>query len=37
VSSSDLLVSEVVPIHGAGLYLRLDRAESLSRRLRGPR
>jgi len=37
LGSSDRRVSEVVPIHSAGPYLRLDRAESLSRRPRGPR
>ena len=37
LGSSDGLLSEVLPIHSAGPYLQLDRAESLSRRLRGPR
>ena len=37
LGSSDRLVSEVVPIHSARPYLQVDRAESLSRRLRGPR
>jgi len=37
LGSSDRRVSEGVPIHSAGPYLRLDRAESLSRRPRGPR
>ena len=37
LGSSDRLVSEVGPIHSAGPYLQVDRAEFLSRRPRGPR
>ena len=35
--SSDGLVSGVVLIHNAGLYLMLDRTERLARLLRRPR